>query len=33
MANYRDSSDIARKRISYTLVYRIFGHLLDKECL
>lgn len=29
LANYRESNDIARKRISFDLVYKIIGHLLD----
>lgn len=29
LANYRESSDIARKRISFDLVYKIIGHLID----
>jgi hypothetical protein len=29
LANFRESSDIARKRISFDLVYRIIGHLID----
>lgn len=28
LTNYRESKDIARKRISFALVYRIIGHLL-----
>jgi hypothetical protein len=30
LANYRESNDIARKRISFDLVYRIIGYLIDK---
>lgn len=30
LANYRESNDIARKRISFDLVYKIIGHLIDK---
>lgn len=30
LANYRESKDIARKRISFDLVYNIVGHLLDE---
>ena len=30
LANYRESNDIARKRISFDLVYRIIGHLIDQ---
>jgi hypothetical protein len=30
LTNYRESKDIARKRISFDLVYKIVGHLLDK---
>ena len=30
LPNYRESKDIARKRISFDLVYSIIGHLLDK---
>ena len=29
LANYRESNDIARKRISFDLVYKIIGHLID----
>ena len=29
LANYRESNDIARKRISFDLVYKIIGHLVD----
>ena len=29
LANYRERNDIARKRISFALVYRIIGHLID----
>jgi len=29
MTNYRESKDIARKRISFELVYSIVGHILD----
>jgi hypothetical protein len=29
IANYRESSDIARKRISFDLVYKIIGDLID----
>jgi hypothetical protein len=29
LTNYRESKDIARKRISFDLVYKIVGHLLD----
>lgn len=29
LANYRESNDIARKRISFDLVYKIIGHLLN----
>ena len=29
LPNFRESSDIARKRISFDLVYRIIGHLID----
>ena len=28
LTNYRESKDIARKRISFDLVYQIVGHLL-----
>jgi len=28
LSNYRESKDIARKRISFELVYQIVGHLL-----
>ena len=28
LANYRESNDIARKRISFDLVYKIIGHLI-----
>lgn len=31
LANYRESKDIARKRISFDLVYRIVEHILDTE--
>ncbi len=30
LANYRESNDIARKRISFDLVYRIIGYLIDE---
>jgi hypothetical protein len=30
LTNYRESKDIARKRISFDLVYQIVGYLLDK---
>lgn len=30
LANYRESNDIARKRISFDLVYKIIGHLIDE---
>ena len=30
LANYRESNDIARKRISFDLVYKIIGHLIDQ---
>lgn len=33
LPNYRESKDIARKRISFDLVYSIIGHLLDKQVL
>ena len=33
LPNYRESKDIARKRISFDLVYSIIGHLLDKTNL
>jgi len=29
LANFRESNDIARKRISFDLVYKIIGHLID----
>ena len=29
LPNYRDSTDIGRKRISFDLVYKIIGHLID----
>ena len=29
LANYRESKDIARKRISFDLVYKLMGHLLE----
>ena len=29
LTNYRESKDIARKRISFDLVYSIVGHILD----
>ena len=29
LTNYRESNDIARKRISFDLVYKIIGHLID----
>ena len=31
LANYRESNDIARKRISFDLVYRISGHVIDNK--
>ena len=31
LTNYRESKDIARKRISFDLVYNIVGYLLEKE--
>jgi len=30
LANYRESTDIARKRISFDLVYKIIGYLIDE---
>ena len=30
LANYHESNDIARKRISFDLVYQIIGYLIDK---
>jgi hypothetical protein len=30
LANYRESNDIARKRISFDLVYKIIGHLIGE---
>lgn len=32
MSNYRESNTIARKRISFELVYNIVGHLLTRQC-
>jgi hypothetical protein len=29
MSNYRESKDVARKRITFDLVYRIVGRVLD----
>lgn len=29
MSNFRESKDVARKRITFDLVYRIIGHVLD----
>lgn len=29
LPNYRESKDIARKRISFDLVYKIIGHLMN----
>ena len=29
LTNYRESKDIARKRISFDLVYLVVGHILD----
>ena len=31
LTNYRESNDIARKRISFDLVYNIVRHILDKQ--
>ena len=31
LTNYRESKDIARKRISFSLVYQIVGHLLLED--
>jgi len=31
LANYRESKDIARKRISFDLVYKIVAYLLEVE--
>tara|TARA_B100000963_G_C22537802_1_gene630678 strand:- start:146 stop:1171 length:1026 start_codon:yes stop_codon:yes gene_type:complete len=30
LTNYRESKDIARKRISFDLIYKIIGHLIDE---